>query len=196
MTNTFLYFICNRNQRSILSLSVTAEPFLLGVEMIMLVNYGRVFVQYVFGMLLILSTASPLFAQRDCLSEFVGTSNVRGTTGSFVLPSSLSFDVLNGKRATGDFAFLERSLTGQVEIEAFSAVAIVTQNGRCLAQLDAARTGGSLRLFEANFDANVFALVGSVEFDRDPGSVRLAPGKAKRFRGISATCGRPDRYSS
>ena len=150
--------------------------------MIMLVNCQKICVHFVFGMLLLLSSASPLCAQRY-LSEFVGTSNVRGTTGSFNLPSSLSFDLLNGKRAFGDFAFLETSRTGQVEVEAFSAVAVVTQNGRCLAQLDAARTGGSLRLFEANFDVNVFALVGSVEFDRDPGSVKLSPGKLKGFGG-------------
>ncbi|MEQ1828761.1 MAG: hypothetical protein ABL921_22550 [Pirellula sp.] len=148
----------------------------------MSVNYWKISVHCAVGTLLLLSTAPTLYAQRY-LTEFVGTSNVRGTTGSFALPSNLAFDVLDGQRVAGDFAFMETSQTGLVEVEAFSAVAVVTQNGRCIAQLDANRTGGSLRLFEANFDANVFALVGSVEFERDPGSVSLSTGRLKGFGG-------------
>ena len=121
-----------------------------------------------------LLSAAPRAEAQRYLSEFVGVSRVTANRTQLALPSNFTIDTLDVRRLGGSFSYLQEGVGGQVEEDAFKVSGVVETSGKCRAQLDAPNNRGTLSLFEANFDPEIFALVGTFSVEKDLGLVSLS----------------------
>lgn len=93
------------------------------------------------------------------LSEFVGSSTLKSTIATAVLPANLVFDVQDNRRVQGVFSIANN--TG-LSVDSLVANGTLANNGNCNVQLQNTISTGGLNLIEIPFDDQSFALVGKV----------------------------------